>query len=324
MSKRQNGTRLVAPVFRAVAVAGAVLGAGLLTSCALAWPSPQTIPAPDTDLGVKTVSIPSGSGSTLRAWLVRGETGHGAVLLFHGAHENRLSMLARARFLHALGFTVLAPDFQAHGESPGKRITFGARESLDAAAAFAYLRQAAPAERIGVIGVSMGGAAALLGPGPLKADAFVLESVYPTIAHATRARLDVWFGPLGVVGRSLAPTVIAFVGRSAGVSEAELQPIERIDEVRAPLLVISGALDRYTPLVEAESLYAHAPEPKGFWAIDGATHGDLHEFAKEVYERRIGEFLTVHLARGVPFIVTHAAASADSASPLQRRSARQN
>jgi pimeloyl-ACP methyl ester carboxylesterase len=307
-----------------VAVAGAVLSAGLLTSCALAWPSPQTVPEPKADFGVETVSIPSGSGSTLRAWLVRGETGHGAVLLLHGAHENRLSMLARARFLHALGFTVLAPDFQAHGESPGKRITFGARESLDAAAAFAYLREAAPAERIGVIGVSMGGAAALLGQGPLKADAFVLESVYPTIAHATRARLGVWFGPIGFVGRSLTPAVISLVGRSAGVSEAELQPIDRIDEVRAPVLIVSGTKDRFTPLVEAESLYAHAPEPKGFWAIDGATHGDLHEFAKEVYERRIGEFLTVHLARPAPFVVTNAVASADSASRLQRRSARQN
>jgi fermentation-respiration switch protein FrsA (DUF1100 family) len=295
-----------------------------LTSCALAWPSRETIPEPKANFGVETVSIPSGSGSTLRAWLVRGEAGRGAVLLLHGAHENRLSMLARARFLHALGFTVLAPDFQAHGESPGKRITFGARESLDAAAAFGFLHDAVPAERIGVIGVSMGGAAALLGAGPLKADAFVLESVYPTIRHATQARLGVWLGPIGFVGRALTPAVISIVGRNAGVAEAELQPIDRIDEVRAPVLIVSGTKDRYTPLVEAESLYARAPEPKGFWAIDGATHGDLHEFAKDDYERRIGEFLTAHLARRAAVGVTNAGSSADSAMRLQRRSPRLN
>ena len=53
-------------------------------------------------------------------------------------------MLGRAEFLHRQGFAVLAPDFQAHGESPGEHVTFGARESLDAAAALAYLHARRP------------------------------------------------------------------------------------------------------------------------------------------------------------------------------------
>jgi fermentation-respiration switch protein FrsA (DUF1100 family) len=208
-------------------------------------------------------------------------------------------MVDRARFLHDQGFSVLAPDFQAHGESPGEHVTFGALESLDAAASIAFLLTAVPSERIGVIGISMGGAAALLGPGPLSAKAFVLESVYPTIRQAVADRLDAWLGPLGGVGRRLAPAVIHLVGKQIGVGENELQPIARIAQLRAPLLLITGTADPYTPLAEAESLFAHAPAPKAFWAVAGAKHEDLHAYDRAEYERRVGAFLARELRSSV-------------------------
>jgi fermentation-respiration switch protein FrsA (DUF1100 family) len=200
-------------------------------------------------------------------------------------------MLARARFLHRLGFTVLAPDLQAHGESPGEHVTFGARESLDAAASMTFLRGAMPAEQVGVIGVSMGGAAALLGPGPLDANAFVLESVYPTIREAVSDRLGTWLGPLGSVARLFTPAVIHFVGNDIGVTEVELRPIDRIARLHAPLLFLAGTADPYTPIVEAESLYARAPAPKDYWAVKGAGHEDLYAYDAAEYERRVGAFL---------------------------------
>jgi pimeloyl-ACP methyl ester carboxylesterase len=231
-------------------------------SCMLAGASPASITPPPAQLGAETVVFSSGSGSHIHAWLSRGRVGAGAVLLLHGVGSNRMSMLARATFLHHAGFTVLAPDFQAHGESPGEHATFGALESLDAAAAMEYLRSAAPGERVGVIGVSMGGAATLLGPGPISANAFVLESVYPTIRQAVSDRLGTWFGPLSWFGRQLTSPVIDLVGSQVGVAESELQPIARIGTIGGPLLLISGTADPYTPLVEAESLYAHAPARK--------------------------------------------------------------
>jgi len=51
-------------------------------------------------------------------------------------------------------------------ESPGERITFGHLEALDAEAAVEFARQRAPSERLAVIGISLGGAAALLAPKP--------------------------------------------------------------------------------------------------------------------------------------------------------------
>lgn len=290
---------------RKARASGGVLFLALsMSGCLMARPSLGHVAPPPARLDARTVVFASASGSLVHAWLSRGRPGVGAVLLLHGVGSNRESMLARAEFLHDAGFTVLAPDFQAHGESPGAHVTFGARESLDAAAAVAFLHDVAPAERVGVIGVSMGGAATLLGPGPIVANAFVLESVYPTIRDAVSDRLATWFWPFSAVGRWFTSPVIGAVGSEVGVTEAELQPIARIGRIQAPLLLISGTADPYTPLAEAESLYARAPARKSFWAVMGAGHEDLHAYAPREYERRVGSFLARCLRQGADSTTT--------------------
>jgi pimeloyl-ACP methyl ester carboxylesterase len=275
---------------------GIVTTVALQSGCILARPVRADIGLPLDAGDMSEVTFPSSSGSTLRAWFVPGRAGFGAVLLLHGVGANRTSMLGRVRFLHALGYAVLAPDFQAHGESPGEHVTYGLRESLDAAAAVQYLRQAAPDERVGVIGVSMGGAAALVGPTPLDVDAMVLESVYPTFRLAVADRLKVWLGPLGVLGPALAPLLINLVGPHVGVREDSLRPIARIASVREPVLVLTGSEDRYTPLREAQALFDQIRAPKRFWEVAGAGHEDLHAFAPAEYERVVGSFLAEQLA----------------------------
>ena len=250
---------------------------------------------PPSALAVRPVSFASRSGSNIRAWLLGGSPGAGAILLLHGVGDNRSSMVARARFLHRAGYTVLLPDFQAHGESEGARITFGALESLDAESALAFLRASSGGERVGMIGVSMGGAAALLGAGQFPADAYVLESVYPTIRQALEGRLGAWLGPLGMLKRVIAPHVMQGVSAEIGIGEDALRPIDFIGRVGAPVFVLTGSRDAYTPLVEARALFERARDPKEFWAVDGARHEDLHAFAGGTYEQRVGDFLARHL-----------------------------
>ncbi|MDQ3585045.1 MAG: alpha/beta fold hydrolase [Acidobacteriota bacterium] len=177
---------------------------------------------PDLQVG-RAVEFASESGATVRGWIVPGQKGAGAVVLMHGVRANRLSMLGRARFLHRAGYTVLLFDFQAHGETPGERITFGYRESHDARAAVAFLRANAPGERVGIIGVSMGGAAMLLATPLIAADAVVLEMVYPTIKEAIANRLTM---RLGSWSSALTPLLSAQL--RLGVDAEELRPINKV------------------------------------------------------------------------------------------------
>ena len=250
-------------------------------------------PPPASLAGAVTAAIPSASGSTLAAWWLPGDPGGGAVVLLHGVRSNRLGLVQRAAVLHAHGFGVLLFDFQAHGESAGQRITFGHLEALDAEAAVAFVRRQAPAERVGAVGLSLGGAATLLGPKPLPVDALVLESVYPDILTALSDRLRAAFGPAAgaIITPVLVPAFALLLPPLTGIRPADLRPIDRIGSVTAPVLVASGTADRYTLLPEAEALFARAPEPKQFWAVPGAGHVDLERFDPAAYWAVVLPFL---------------------------------
>jgi uncharacterized protein len=125
-------------------------------------------------LPLEAVVVPSSSGAKLAGWFLPG-AGRGAVLLLHGAKSNRLVLVERMRFLLDAGYSTLAIDFQAHGESAGDRITMGQLESLDARSALNWLRARLPGEPVAALGISMGGSAVLIGP-PIGADAVIVES----------------------------------------------------------------------------------------------------------------------------------------------------
>jgi fermentation-respiration switch protein FrsA (DUF1100 family) len=245
------------------------------------------VDAEDVGLPVETVFIDSPSGARLAGWFLPGDSNSGAVLLLHGVTSNRSSHVARIRFLRAAGFATLAVDFQAHGESTGSRITLGALESRDAGAALAYLRARLPGERIGVIGVSLGGAAALIGLAPLAADALILKSVFPDIHSALRNRLTLAFGRLAAI--STRP-LLALAGATIGFDPAELRPIDRIASFTGAVFVISGRADQKTTLSETRALFGRAREPKFLWEVPGAGHVDLAGFCADAYRERVLAF----------------------------------
>jgi uncharacterized protein len=263
------------------------IAGGLLTA-----PASESIGSLPSDLPGESVQFSSESGSTIRGWLISGKTQGAAVVLMHGVRGNRTNMLDRARFLSHAGYTVLLFDFQAHGESPGKNITFGYLESRDARAAVSFLRARVPGERIGVIGVSMGGAATLLAMPPLQADALVLEMVYPTIDQAIEDRLEI---RLGNVGSVIAPLLSWQLKPRLGISTADLRPIDRVRDIQVPKLFIAGENDEHTKIEESRALFAAAAGSKELWVVTGAKHEDLLRFAGQEYERRILLFFDRYL-----------------------------
>jgi fermentation-respiration switch protein FrsA (DUF1100 family) len=262
---------------------------GVLVAGNLAWsPAPAVIGPPPTDLQGETVTFESASGSRLSGWFIPGQPDMGSVLLMHGVRSNRLAMLDRARVLHRYGFSILLFDFQSHGESSGQSITFGYLESLDARAAVEYLKRRTPRERIGVIGVSLGGVAAILGGGAPTADALVLEAVYATFDDAIVNRLVM---RLGAIGRLLGPALIWYVKLRLGFDPALLRPVAHIAELHAPILLIAGEADQHATLREMRELYDRANPPKDLWIIDKARHEDFYRYATDEYERRVVGFL---------------------------------
>lgn len=248
-------------------------------------------PAPD-DLPVEPLAVAAPSGGTVSAWLLRGPPGGGCVVLLHGVRSDRRQMLGRARFLWRAGYSVLLADLPAHGESPGANITFGWREGQAVKAVLQAARQRLPGEKLAVIGVSLGAASFVLSGSAPEPDAVVLESMYSTIEQALANRLALWLGPMA---RCLTPALLWQMSWRWGFSSRDLEPVRAVASLTAPLLVVSGAVDRHTTRDETLRVFDAARQPKDLWMVEGAAHVDLHAFDPASYEERVLAFLGRHL-----------------------------
>jgi len=281
-------------ILGALAISAFILGVILVCAIGSVLVAPANHPVGVAPAGLRAenVKFTSASGATIHGWFVAGLPGKGAVILMHGVHSDRRSLINRAEFLRNAGYSVLLFDFQAHGESLGKHITFGYLESRDATAAVNFIHEKLPGEQVGVIGISMGAAAALLANPPLPVNALVLESSYPTIYQATEDRLVLRFGWLGELA---TPLLTCQLKPRLGIGLDDLRPLEKAKAIAIPKFFISGTTDHDTTINEAKSLFEAAAAPKQSWWIDGAAHVDMHAFAKAEYETRVLNFLNANL-----------------------------
>jgi alpha-beta hydrolase superfamily lysophospholipase len=248
--------------------------------------------APPKDLPVEQVVFQSESGAAIHGWLDASETNRAIVILLHGIHSDKSQLVGRARFLTRSGYGVLLFDFQAHGESVAPQITFGYLESRDVQAAVEFVKKRFPGKPVGVVGVSLGAAAAAMANPPLEVQALVLEMMYPTIVDATKDRIEM---QLGRAGRLLSPLLTAQLRFRIGCTPDDLRPLVSVEKITAPKLFLAGTEDRDTTFRESKEIYAHAAEPKTFVPFEDARHQDLLKFAPEQYKKAVLDFLDKYL-----------------------------
>jgi len=271
----------------------------LVPALIVAWVGAGTLVAahrvevgdPPTDLPAVPISLRSESGSCLAGWHIRSESQRGVIVLAHPYQGSRLDMINRARLLYSQGYSIVMVDMQAHGESPGTRVTIGYIERHDVTAAVEFAKENHPDEPIGVIGFSMGGAATLMAT-PLNVDAIVLESVYPSIESAVRNRV---IAQLGAFAELPAKVLLMQFKPRLGISVADLRPIDRLPQIDCPVYIMSGTDDDLTTVAETKAMFDAANEPKELWMVDGAGHEDLYDFVPDDYQSRVLAFFERHL-----------------------------
>ena len=255
----------------------------------LAAPAPSVPGEPPPGTGWEAVSIPRPDGSQIAGWYGRGEAGCAGLLLLHPIRTDRRTMVRRAQRLHAAGYSVLLVDLHAHGKTPGAHITFGHHEGKDAVLAAEALREKTGGEPVGAIGVSLGGAAIVLGGTPV--DAAVLESVYSDIRSAIDARLSLRFGRMGPL---LTPLFLTQLSLRLDIAVDELRPENRMHALGAAVLILGGQEDRLATPDDARRLYEAAGDPRQLVLFPEVGHVDLSASASG-YWPVVSGFLQEHL-----------------------------
>jgi len=260
-------------------IAGSIMTSGHHTTVAAAKP-------PAEDLKFLTED-----GLTIAGTFTPGHDDHSpAVLLLHGVGASRQATAANAAWLASLGYAALAIDFRGHGQSDIATRTFGLHEALEARVAFDWLKHHQNGAPTAVIGISLGGAASLIGDaGPLPADALILQAVYPDIRRAIRNRIASRLTNL--LGYGLEPLLSFQAPFRFGVWPSRLSPLDALANYSGPVLIIGGQQDRSTPSTESREMFAAVRGSRELWLVPSGDHAEICDLANVAYRERIGAFL---------------------------------
>ena len=240
------------------------------------FPLAQTPPPVASVLpGAEEVRLRTDDGIELTGWFRAGGAGATTVIVFNGNAGDRSHRAPLATALAREGFGVLLFDYRGYAGQPGTPSEDGLASDARAAVAYLQGRAGVDASRIAYFGESLGAAVAVRLATERAPNALILRSPFTSLEDM--ARLHYRWLPVG-------PLLADRYGS-----------IDRIRDVRAPLLVIAGARDRIVPLAHSRRLFDAANEPKRFVPIDGADHNDLALLAGD---RLIAETLA-HLRGGV-------------------------
>lgn len=240
-----------------------------------------------------------------------------AVLLIHGFGDSPDTLRFLAADLHARGFSVYAPLLPGHGRTL-EAFRASAGGSWLTAAREAYTNVAARYDRVGVVGLSMGGAlAVLVAVDQPQVAALVLLAPY--IETPRRLR---WFAQVAAA----AGVVMPYFGRGVGNPRSIRDPEERarslgygastprlladlealataargaLGRVRAPTLYVQSREDNRLTTKAADETFAAigAPVKRLEW-VSGSGHVITVDYARDRVSELVGSWMAEHLRAG--------------------------
>ncbi len=250
-------------------------------------------------LPAEVLFLTASDGVHLHTWYIRHPLPTGVLLLLHGYGASKEDLLDIARVLHQQGsFHLLLLDLRGHGASSNSMISFGHKEILDVRAALDFI-SARPESKglpIGCLGISMGGAVALLAAAQWqRIRAVVTDSTYAdlcsTIAKIQWSTYHIPRIPLGQLALWGAQLRL-------GCWMRNLSPVAVIGKLAPrPVLLIHGTKDPTIPQEDSKVLYEAAKGPKELWLIDGAEHVAGFYVNPQGYAHRVIRFFQDAFAR---------------------------
>jgi uncharacterized protein len=244
----------------------------------------------ELDLPVATTSKDSVRQTVHAWWWPSARRDAPAVLYLHGSRWNLTGQLFRIRELHEMGFSVFAIDYRGFGKSAGdlpseKAVYQDARVGWDAMTA----RVPDPTRRF-IYGHSLGGAIAIDLAAALSKEAaksgvqtpaagLVVESSFTSLADIARALSYRWL-PVELV------------------LTQKFDAVDKIADVRMPVVVLHGGSDRYVPLELGRRLYDAAPQPKRLVVVEDGTHNNSLRLGEGAVEKAFADVFALRLPGG--------------------------
>jgi fermentation-respiration switch protein FrsA (DUF1100 family) len=246
------------------------------------------------------VDFPSrGDHVPLSGWYLPAAEDDRCIILIQGMDNHRncpgIRALRLGRDLVGRGFSVLLFDLRARGESGGRRSTAGDREQWDVLGAVDFVEaRGIPAQRIGLLGFSLGAGVAILVaaqepriPAVVSDSGFLDNIVDPNHLSIGTIPLPWWIAHFVV----LAGRVLFRADFS------KVRPAQVVEEIEQPIFFIHGEDDPVISVEETMELHALSNnEEDRIWIVPGAEHVNVYQKNPEAYVGRVFRFFQRHMA----------------------------
>lgn len=233
-------------------------------------------------------------GKRLHAYYVKaGSPTVRTAVVVHGYTDNALRMMMIGYlYHHDLGYNILLPDLQFHGDSEGEAIQMGWKDRLDVLRWMDVANELFGGQTEMVVhGISMGAATAMMVSGEPQqpyVKAFVEDCGYTSVWDQFAKELKEQFhlSPFPVLQMASL-----FCEWQYGWNFREASALEQVSKCTLPMLFIHGDKDDYVPTWMVKPLYDAKPAPKDIWIAPGSDHANSYRDHKQAYTERVARFL---------------------------------
>ncbi len=265
-----------------IGLAAVVVVAGLALLLPKLYQNPKkshTKTPKDFEIPFEEMRFPTKNRRTLYGWWVPASTNvenSPTVVLVHGWGRNVERTLPYIRNFYPEGFNLLAFDSRNHGSSDPDNFSSMIKFAEDISAALDYLVQekGVSSEKLGVLGLSIGGAASIFAAAQdprIKAVVTVGAFAHPgDVMRDEFKRYHIPYFPLVWL------LFEYFQWRIGGRFDA-IAPENQIGRSQANFLLIHGENDKIVPVAHAHRLKKAGKEQTvELWILPGKGHSDCH------------------------------------------------
>ena len=239
----------------------------------------------------RSVEITSFDGLTLRGKYYEQNKGAPIDILFHGyrgwAERDLCGGINRC---FSIGHNALVVDHRASGESEGRVITFGIKESRDCEEWVRFvLREIDPNAEIYLGGVSMGAATVMIAAGrelPKQVRAAVADCGYTSAKEIIEKVIQ----EMKLPPKLLYPFVKLGAKFYGNFDLEECSPIEGMWNAKIPVIFFHGDTDDFVPFEMSVQNFEACITKKRFVTVEGAGHGLAYPKAPARYCTELNDF----------------------------------
>ena len=238
------------------------------------------------------IRIKSYDGLTLYGKYYEGIKGAPVEILFHGYRGNaERDMCGGVQRCFALKRNTIIVDQRASGNSEGKVITFGIKESKDCVSWVKYA-----VERFGkdtpiyIGGISMGGTTVMMACGDKELPDNVVSAVADCGFASAKNVINIFIERLNLPSKIFYPFVRLGGILFAGVDVEKQTALNAVKNSKVPIIFFHGESDGVVPVEDSMDCFNACPTKKHLVLYPNTGHGMCYLIDKERYIKEIENF----------------------------------